>query len=133
MLVYRHAVADEVQIVVRKIDDFFAVRSLDPGLANVPLPGNRPVEHRGARRHLMNVNRQLCANAVKRCPNTIAGYAAADGVELLGQRIHRGARPRVEQSRQYVALLTHISQEAVLRESGPGIVHPSRVQPTFPP
>jgi hypothetical protein len=84
---HRHAVADHVQVAVAEVDHPPAVRVGDPGVADVPLPRHRPVEHLGAARDLVDLQVELAADDPE-CPaDPVAGDAAADRVQLGDQLV----------------------------------------------
>ena len=78
----RAAVAHHVQVVAAEVDDPRAARVGDPGVADVPLLRHDPVEHRGAARHLADLERDEILQAPERRAHALAGDRAADRVEL---------------------------------------------------
>ena len=86
-----HAVADDVQVRRAEVHDAPPGRVGDPGVADVPLVGHRPVEHLGARRHLVHRQRDVAREDRERAPDAVARDAPADGEELLDEGVHRRA------------------------------------------
>ena len=80
-----HTVTHQVKIVVLEIDDSFAGRVFDIGLAYVPLPRHLPVEHPGAGRNLRDFDRYDLVNDCQGLANPVAGNAAANWKQLLDQ------------------------------------------------
>jgi hypothetical protein len=86
VLSHGHAVADNVQIRSRKVNDLFASRVLYVSVANIPLPRNCPVENLGSGRHFMYFKTNVGAQLAQCVPDAIAGDASANGIDLGGQR-----------------------------------------------
>jgi hypothetical protein len=77
-----HAVAHQVQVAVGEVDHPLAVGAGHPGVAHVPLPRHRPVEHLGAGGNLVHLQVELAADDRQGGPDAVTGDAAADRVEL---------------------------------------------------
>src|SRR5262249_34347499 len=90
-LVHRGAVIDDVQVRVREIDDLFAVHTLDPRIADVPLSRDRPVENACSGRHLVQGEWNLALEPGERLADAVAGDAAADRKQVRRQAVHLGA------------------------------------------
>ena len=82
----RRAVAEDVQGRIGDVDDPGAVRAVDPGAAEVPLPGHDPVEDRRAGRRLDDLEGQLAAERRERRAHAVAGEAAREREQLSHQR-----------------------------------------------
>ncbi len=82
------AVAEDVQVRVGEVDDPIAIRPRDPGLGDVPLLGDDPVEHLGPGRDLGGLQRHSLADQPERLPEPVARDAAADRKELAGELVH---------------------------------------------
>jgi hypothetical protein len=76
-----------VKIRILEIDDLFAVRVSNVGVADIPFAGHGPVENLGTCWNLMNLKRDALADAAQNLSEPIAGDAAADGVKLGNERM----------------------------------------------
>src|SRR5690606_5051402 len=88
----RLGVADDVQVVPSELCEPIAVGCLDPSVLYVPLERHFPVERLAAGRYLVDGERDALADDAQRTANAVAGDAAADGVEPLGERVQLLAR-----------------------------------------
>src|SRR5262249_3226542 len=84
----RHAVAHYVQIALREIEDLSTVAALDVGISDVPLARDRPIERRGAARHLVNVEIDVHAEVVQSRAHAVTGNAAANRIDFPSQRVN---------------------------------------------
>src|SRR5262249_52775731 len=68
---------------------------LDPGIANVPFPGDCPIKGAASRRYLADGERNLLSNAGEGLAEARPRNAPADGVKLGDHSVHMraGMRP----------------------------------------
>ena len=78
----RNGVIHDVQIRILKIDDSFAARIFNVGIADIPFAGDGPVKNLCSAGHFVNRERDVFLDLLKRLAEAIAGDAAADGKEL---------------------------------------------------
>ena len=76
-----------MQVRAPEVDHAGAVGGGDVGLADVPFVGDRPVEHPSAARHLGAGDRDVLAQDVERCSDSVAGHAAAEREQSLHQLV----------------------------------------------
>ena len=84
----RHAVAHHVQGMLTEVDDPLAARILHVGIADVPFPRHRPVEHRRAARHFGEHQGRDALQAPEAFPHPVTGDAAAEREQFR----HQGMR-----------------------------------------
>jgi hypothetical protein len=103
----RRAVSEEVQRRICDVDDARSVRRSDPGLADVPLPRQRPVEDLCAGRQLDGLDGHLPSEPRERLSHTVPREAARDrkelaheGVELLTDDVGLGDAAPVDRHRR---------------------------------
>src|SRR5579862_757264 len=84
-----HTVIHHMQIMILEINDSFATRILNVGVADVPLSRNGPIEDRGARRYFMNRQRNLLLQSTHCLAKPVSSDAAADWVQLFDKAVHR--------------------------------------------
>ena len=89
--VHGHAVADDVEVRPFEVDDPPTTGVRDPGASDVPLPGYRPVEHRGAAGDLVDFERQLLGHAPQSLADPLTGDAATDRVQVRDELPHPAA------------------------------------------
>src|SRR5262245_7181163 len=87
-----HAVVDDVQVRALEVDDLLASSVLDPGVADVPLAGNGPVEDLCAGPDFLDFEWDDVADSAQRLAETITRDAAADRVKLRDEAMHPVAR-----------------------------------------
>src|SRR5690606_31251870 len=85
------AVADHVEVAAAEVHHPVAVLVLDVRVPDVPLVRDRPIEHPGPARHLVDLERDLLSKAGKGLPYAVSGDAPADRVQFLDGRVHRAA------------------------------------------
>ena len=85
------AVAENVQVRVREVDDPLPVGPGEPRFPDVPLPRQRPVVDLCPTRHFGALERDLLLDQVERLPDAVAGEAAADRIEPLHELVHLAA------------------------------------------
>ena len=78
----RDAVAEHVERRVRRVDDARAVGRLDPGAAEIPLPGDRPIEDLRPGRSLDHFERDLAPEHRERLAHAVAREAPRDREQL---------------------------------------------------
>ncbi len=83
----RRGIPDHVERVALQVDDPIAARALHPGLADVPLLRNGPVEDGRAARHLEDFEWDVLLHDPEAPANTVAGDAAHDRIEPAHQRV----------------------------------------------
>ena len=86
----RHAVAHDVEVAVREVDDAAPTGILDVGVSDVPFLRDGPVEDLGARRDLMQLQGDPFADPAKGLADPVAGDAPADREQLLHEPEHLG-------------------------------------------
>ena len=124
LLVDRHAVVENVQVVLLEIHDLAAGRVLDPGVADVPLAGHGPVEDRRAGGDLMDLQGDALADSGERPADTVARDAAADGIEPRDEAVHLlAAHPRSPKNGRLRSF-----SEITVTGSGHGIAKPGSSQ-----
>jgi hypothetical protein len=84
---YRHAVTHNMQVGLTEIDDTISSRILYIGVSDIPLLRNDPVKHRGTRRHLEGLQRNILSDNIERLANPISCDASADGIKSFNQAI----------------------------------------------
>lgn len=89
---HRDAVAEYVQAGRGEVDDPVPGAVGDVRVADVPLLRHRPVEHLGAGRHLVHLERDVLADDVQGGAHAVTRDAPAERVEPLHQLVHVGAR-----------------------------------------
>jgi hypothetical protein len=77
-----------VQVAFGKVHDLFAPRVFDPGVADVPLAGYRPVERGGAGGHFVDRERQEFAQDAQGFAHPVARNAPADRKQPLNEAVH---------------------------------------------
>src|SRR5262245_30267743 len=87
--VYRHAVADDMEIGLPEVDDPVAGPVLDPRIADVPLTRHGPIEDVGARGHFAHLQGNLASDDGQRVANAPTRDAATDRVHLPNEVVHR--------------------------------------------
>ena len=87
----RDAVAEEVQRGVGDVDHARPVRRLHPGLSDVPLAWERPVEDLGPGRKLDGLERNVLADPCERRAHAVPGEAPRDRKELCHQGVELAA------------------------------------------
>ncbi len=90
-----NAVVDHVEVAALEVHHPPAVLVLDVRVPDVPLVWDRPVEHPGSARHLVDLERDLPAEAGEGPADAVARDAPTDRVQLLDQRVHRAAGPEI--------------------------------------
>ena len=71
-----------------KVYHAVAPRILNVGIADVPFPGNGPIENLCASRNLMNLERDLFFDNTQRFANSIASDAPTERIKLAYHAIH---------------------------------------------
>src|SRR5258708_2464954 len=79
---YRDAVANHMKTGFLEINHAFPARVRHIRIADVPLLGNRPIEHASAARYLVLVERNQSLQNRESLTNSIACDASADGVKF---------------------------------------------------
>ncbi len=92
---HRDAVVDYVQVRSSKIHHALPRCVLDPGIPDVPLLGNGPIEDGSSGRHLTDGKRHMTPHDLERAANAVSRDAPANGVELFYQRQHGAAGVRL--------------------------------------
>ena len=82
-----------MQVRVAEVNDPVAGCVLDPRVADVPLPRDGPVEDLCARRHLVDIERDLATDEAEGLADPVARDAAADRIQLSDQLVHRPPDP----------------------------------------
>ena len=113
------AVADDVQVVRRGVDDPRAVGARDPRGVQVPLGRHGPVEHGRAGRHLVHLDRQVAGEHGERGPDAVAGDAARQREQFGNELVD--VAPGVHRSQAIDALVGE-PQHAPSRRSRHGPV-----------
>ena len=88
--VHRNAVADDVEVAVREVDDAAPGGILDVGVADVPFLRDGPVEDLGARRDLVELQGDPLADPAQGLADPVPGDAPADREQLLHEPEHLG-------------------------------------------
>src|ERR1051325_3735448 len=70
-----YTVVENVQVVIGKVYDLFAITIFDPRLTNVPLLWDHPIEHLGTGRNFIPVERYDLRNNVECFTNAVARNA----------------------------------------------------------
>src|SRR6185436_4112134 len=86
--VHRHAVVEEVEVQMPEVHHLLALRVFDPGLADIPLAGDGPVEDLRAGRDLVDCERDALPYLLQGLAHTVAGDAAADRIEVRDEAEH---------------------------------------------
>jgi hypothetical protein len=77
-----HAVVDDVQIRVSKIDNAIAAGVLDVGISNIPFAWYSPVKHLASAHNLVDPKRNSLSDSTKGFTKPIPRDASADWVEF---------------------------------------------------
>ena len=88
--VHRNAVAHDVEVAVREIDDAATVRILDVRVADVPFLRDGPVEDLRAARDLVELQGDPLADPTQGLADPVPGDAPADREQLLHEPEHLG-------------------------------------------
>src|SRR5579875_1786022 len=81
-LAHRHAVAYNVQVRLRKIQDFLSAFILYIGITNIPLARYGPVKDLSTRWHFMYAYGDITSKNLERVAHAVSGDAAADRINI---------------------------------------------------
>jgi hypothetical protein len=70
-----------------EIDEGFTLRVFDPGVADIPLFRNDPIQDLGPGGHFSNLERDVLLQDSHRRPEAVSSNAPTDGVELGNQSV----------------------------------------------
>jgi hypothetical protein len=84
-----NAVVDDVQIRLLEIYDPLASGVFHIGIADIPFFWHTPIKHQRAGGNFSQLKGNLPLEQPEALPEAIAGDAAADGIELGDQAVHR--------------------------------------------
>ena len=90
----RDAVVEQVQVEAAGVGDHLAVRGEETRGADVPFRWHDPVEDLRSAGNLAKLERNDALQDAQRLANSVAGDAAADGIQVANQPVHFGA-PRL--------------------------------------